>query len=387
MASGHIRKREYKSGVSWQIVIENGVDANGNRIRIYKTVKGTKKEAQKVMTEMLNEIDKGTYIQPNKKTLKEFLEEWIQTFVEPTLSPTTVVGYKSNINGHIIPNLGHIPIQNLNSIQIQKFYNQLANENYKDTGKPLSTRTIQHIHTNLKSALKQAAKIGIIEKNPAEHVIIPKVKKYNAEVYDEDEVRKLLQFIKNTRLEVPVTLAVGLGLRRGEVFGLKWSSIDFDKKELIVESSLAYAEGKLIFKDPKSEAGYRRLKLSESIILMLRAHRLKQKENKLMLGLGYNDKDLVCCKEDGNPIIPGTFSHTFSDFLKDHGFKPIRFHDLRHTHASLLLKYGVSAKVASTRLGHSSIGITLDLYSHVYSDAEVEATNKIEAGIFEKKAL
>lgn len=383
MASGHIRKRKLKNGgVSWQIVIENGVDSNGNRKRIYKTVKGTKKEAQKVLTKMLNEIDNGKYIEPVKTTLGEYLTEWMQTYIEPNLSPTTIVGYKANIFGHVIPNLGEIPIQKLNAMDIQKFYNKLVTEKHPRTKKPLSARTIEHIHANLKSALKQAVKLGIIDKNPAEAVTIPRAKEYKAQVYTEEEVRKLLMYVKGTRLEVPVALEVGLGLRRGEVLGLKWSAIDFKQKKLKVETSLVYVNKEFIFKPPKSSAGERTLIVPDSIIELLKEHKKRQNKLRLALGSEYQNYDLVCCEPDGRPIIPTSFSKRFSTFLKEHELKQIRFHDLRHTNASLLLKYGIAAKVASTRLGHSSIGITLDLYSHIYNEVEIEAANKIERGIF-----
>ncbi|AOT72808.1 tyrosine-type recombinase/integrase [Geosporobacter ferrireducens] len=383
MASGHIRKREYKSGVSWQIVIENGVDEKGERKRIYKSVKGTKKEAQKIMTKILNELNNGTYIEPTKTSFGDFLKEWMETYVEPNLSPTTIVGYKANVFGHIVPNLGHIPLQSLNALDIQKFYNKLSQENHSKTNKPLSARTIEHIHANLKSALKQAVKLGVIERNPAEAVTIPKAKDYKATVYDEEEVKKLLKYVKGTKLEIPVVLGVGLGLRRGEVLGLKWSAIDFEGKKIKVQTSLAYVDKKFIFKSPKSTAGERTLVVSDSILETLKKHKKEQGLYRLMLGATYENNDLVCCEEDGRPTIPGTLSHRFNIFLQEHDFKEIRFHDLRHTHASLLLKYGVAAKVASTRLGHSSIGITLDLYSHVYNEVEEEAANRIETGIFQ----
>lgn len=387
MASGHIRKRQYKSGVSWQIIIENGVDNKGIRKRIYKSVKGTKKEAQKVMTKMLNELNTGTYIEPTKTSVSEYLKEWMKTYIEPNLSPTTIVGYKANVYGHIIPHLGNIPIQNLNAIEIQKFYNKLSKEENPRTKKPLSARTIEHIHANLNSALKQAVKLGIIEKNPIEAVVKPKVKEYKADVYDEDEVKKLLTYVKETRLEVPVSLGVGLGLRRGEVLGLKWSSIDFENKKIKIESNLVYVNKEFIFKSPKSSAGERTLIVPDAIIEMLKKHKKVQNVNRLALGSEYQHNQLVCCEPDGRPIIPGSFSNRFTEFLKQHNLKQIRFHDLRHTHASLLLKYGVAAKVASTRLGHSSIGITLDLYSHIYNEVEVEAANKIESGIFQSSAI
>lgn len=382
MASGHIRKRAYQSGVSWQLIIENGVDSKGERIRIYKSVKGTKKEAQKIMTKMINELNNGSYIEESKMTVGEFLNDWMEVYIIPNLSPTTIVGYKANVYGHIVPHLGHIKIQKLNGNDIQAFYNKLSKEDNPRTKKPLSGRTIEHIHANLSSALKQATRLGITEKNPADVVTLPKVKNYKAVVYDEEGVKELLRHIKGTDIELPVVLGAGLGLRRGEVLGLKWSSIDFASKKMNIESSLVYVNTEFIFKAPKSESGERVLIMPDSLIAILKRHRKEQNINRLALGKEYIDHDLVYCQADGRPFIPSSFSQKFTAFLKKAGLKKIRFHDLRHTHASLLLKYGVSAKVASRRLGHSTIGITMDLYSHVYHEVEVEATEKIEQGIF-----
>lgn len=382
MASGHIRKRQYKSGVSWQIIIEDGLDSKGERIRIYKSLKGTKKEAQKVMAKMLNELNEGSYIEQSKKTVGEYFKEWMEAYILPHLAATTIVGYKSNVFGHIVPALGHIELQKLNGNDIQKFYNKLSKKNNPRTKKPLSPRTIEHIHANLRSGLKQAVKLGMIDRNPADAATIPKVKNYKATVYDEDEVRELLKYVKDTKIEVPVVLGAGLGLRRGEVLGLRWSAINFDTKEMIIDTSLVYVDKEFIFKEPKSDSGERTLIMPDSLIAILKEHRKNQNIYKLALGKEYDNNDLVCCREDGKPIIPGSFSHSFSAFLKEHDLKKIRFHDLRHTNASLLLKYGVPAKVASRRLGHSTIGITMDLYSHVYNESEVEATDKIEMGIF-----
>lgn len=374
--NGHIRKRQNVKGVSWQIVIELGVDNKGKRKRICKTIKGTKKEAQKLMNKMLNDLNTGTYIEPSKINLAKFLRDWLETYVKPNLSPNTTAGYRVNVENHIIPNLGHIHLQQLQPIQIQKMYEQLATK--------LSARSIKYIHVNLREALLQALKMRLIERNPADYVTIPKIKKYHAEVYNEQEVIKLLEEARGTNMEVSISLSVGLGLRRGELLALKWKSIDLEKKLLKVESNLIYIDKKIIFKEPKSESGIRIISIPDGIIEILRKHKIKQKENRLFFGGEYKNMDLVCCNEDGSPIIPGTFSHRFAKFLNDHKLKKIRFHDLRHTNASLMLKYGVPAKVASSRLGHSTIGITLDLYSHIYSEVENEAANKINNGIFSK---
>ena len=333
MASGHIRKRNYKSGPSWQITIEKDIDSQGDRQRIYKTIKGgTKKDAQKVMNEMLNKMNKGTYLEKVKTTVKMYFEEWMETYVVPILSPTTVVSYKANVYGHIIPKLGEMELQKLTATDIQKFYNKLATEKNPRTKKPLSYRTIDHIHANISSALKQAIRLGLIDKNPIDAVIKPKPENYKADVYNEAEVKQLLKRTEGHKLEMQVVLGVGLGLRRGEILGLRWSAINFEEATMKIDTSLAYVEGSVLFKKPKSSAGERTLLVPASIIELLKRHKKKQNENKLLLGAGYSKEDLVCCNEDGSPIIPGTFSHQFARLLENINMKKIRFHDLRHTH-------------------------------------------------------
>lgn len=375
--TGHIRKRTTKKGTSWQIILEKGVDSKGKRIRDYITVEGTKKEAKKILTEKLNDYNKGTYIEPSQMTVEEHLNQWIEVYVRPNLAPNTVSGYVTNIKKYILPHIGLVPLQKLVPLQIQKIYEAMQE-------KKLSPRTIRYVHTTLHEALQYAFRMQLIPRNPSDFVSVPKQVKYKAAVYEEDEVLKMLQAAKDTDMEAPLNLSVGLGLRRGELLALKWSDIDFEKKQLTICRNLVYVDGEYIFKSPKSESGNRTIEMPSSMIPVLKKHRREQMENKLFFGSEYKDDNLVCCKQDGSPYMPGRYSHKFSDFLKRNGLRQIRLHDLRHTNASLMLQYNVPAKVASQRLGHSSIGITLDLYSHVIGDLQTEAAQKIEAGIFTK---
>lgn len=386
MASGHIRKRNWKNGANWQVVIDLGLDVKGNRQRIYKTVKGTKKDAEKLKTKLLHEIDTGSYKEPCEMTVEEYLQSWLKNYTT-MLSPTTANGYRTNIEVHVIPVLGRIMLQKLSALDIQGFYNCLLETNHARTGKPLSTRTVEHIHANLKSALRKAIQMGLIDRNPMDAVVKPKVKEYRADVYTEDEVKRLLESTKDSWLEVPVLLGVGLGLRRGEVLALRWDCVDFGKSTIRVERSLIYVKGQISFKSPKSEAGERSLVVPASIMEVLRRHRTAQAKHRLKAGDLYADHDLVVCEPDGRPVVPSNLSNRFKAMLASAGFKILRFHDLRHTHASLLLKYGVAAKVASSRLGHSNVGITLDLYSHIYSEMEEDVAKKIDMNIFNAGAV
>lgn len=375
--TGHIRKRETKSGVTSQIILEKGVDSKGNRIREYITVKGSKKEAQRILTEKIAEFNKGVFIELSKITVAEHLEHWVKTYVKPNLSPATTKGYEVNINNHIIPYIGKVPLQKLNPLQVQRMFEQLQ-------AKKLAPRTIKYIHSTLREALQHAFKMELIPRNPSDYVTLPKNVKFRSNAYNEDESIQMLEAAKDTIMEAPLHLAVGLGLRRGELLALRWEDINFDTNNISIVQNLVYVDGQYFFRQPKSESGRRTIEMPSSLSAILKKHRKKQLEYKLLYGTEYKDADLVCCKPEGSPYNPGSYSHKFNSFLKSKGLRHIRLHDLRHTNASLMLQYNVPAKVASQRLGHSSIGITLDLYSHVMGDLQTQAAQKLDEGLYKK---
>lgn len=375
--TGHIRKRVNKTGITCQIILDKGVDLQGRRIRDYITVNGTKREAQQILSEKLNEYNKGTYIEPSEITVDQHLEQWLDTYVRRNLAPYTVDGYTTNIKRYILPYIGTVKLQKLMPLQVQRMYDELQKKGY-------SPRTIRYAHTTLREALQHAFKMQLIPRNPADFVTLPKQVKYKAKVYEEDEVLKMLEAAKGSEMEAPLNLAVGLGLRRGELLALKWCDIDFEKNQITICRNLVYSNKEYIFRSPKSESGNRVIEMPSGLAAILKRHRKRQLEDKLFFGTQYVDEDLVCCRLDGSPYRPGSYSHKFERFLKSKGLRRIRLHDLRHTNASLMLMYNVPAKVASQLLGHSSIGITLDLYSHVIGELQTEAARKIDTGIFKK---
>jgi integrase len=381
---GNIRKRVYKSGTTWQIIIELGIDENGKRKRMFKSTHGTRKEAEKEMQKMLNELDGGTFVKDTKITVASYLRNWIKIYVEPNLAPTTIDGYRSNVENYIIPRIGTILLQKLSPMHLHDMYLKLLDNGRLDGRGGLSPTTIRAIHRTLGKALDQALRMEQIKRNVSALVTIPKLKKYKAEVYDEAEIINLLNIAKGTEMEVPITLGATLGLRRGEILGLKWSDINLKEGKITINNNLVSTSSGAVFTTPKTDKSCRTLELSEGILNLLKKHRLSQKENKLKLGDAYKDNDLVCCYADGSLYQPKNFSKKFAWFLKSKGLKHIRLHDLRHSNATLMLTYGIPAKVASERLGHSSIGITLDLYSHVTSSMQKEVSDKIENGIFNR---
>ena len=368
--NGHIRKRETQQGVSWQVILDRGEDNNGKRLRNYYTF-STKKEAQAALNGKIAEYNKGAYIEPSRMTVKECAEEWMKVQVCPRLAANTIHGYAVNLERHTIPYIGNIPVQKLTATMIQEMYQKLEE-------KGLSPRSIRYVHTTLHEALNYAYRMQIISKNPAEFVSVPKQQKYEAQVYDKKEVGQLLEAAKGTSLDMPIRLAVGLGLRRGELLALQWEDVDFEENTVYVHRNLTCINNQYLFGEPKTKSGIRKLSAPPSLMEALKHHKVRQMENKLAFGKDYQDNHLICCRPDGKPIHTATFSQEFNRFLKSHGLKHIRLHDLRHTNATLMLQMGVPAKVASERLGHANISITLDTYTHVVKELNQEAAEKLE---------
>lgn len=376
-----------KRGKKWTVVVDIGRDNNGKRKQKWFSGFRTKKEAESELAKIINQIESNTFISPDKMTLAEYLKSWLTDYVEVNLAPATVAGYKVNIEGHVIPVIGHIQLQKLQPSHIQKFYNEKLKNGRLDGKGGLSGKSVIYIHRNLREALNYAMKQQLVTRNVADMVELPKQKKYNATFLNEHEVQHLLKAFEDTMYYIPVLLAVGLGLRRGEALGLRWKDVDFDNKTIKIEQSLIPTKEGLLFHDPKTEGSKRVITAPNSIINMLSKEKARQEENKEFVGVGYNNLDLVVCYNDGSPLHPATFSHNFAKILKKNNLQHLRFHDLRHTNATLMLKQNIPAKVASERLGHSTIGITLDLYSHVLKEMQEEAANRLEELIFKKEEV
>lgn len=369
---GSIRKRGNTYSIIYYMM------ENGKKKQKWISGFKTKKEAQDRLTEILSQLRNNSYISPSKTTLGEYLSIWLEEYAKPNIAITTYAGYAVNINKHINPYIGNIPIQELQPLQIQKLYNLLSKEgNYNGKG-GLSPRSIQYIHMVLKQALKKAYELQLIPRNVADMVKIPKQKKYIPNFLYEEEIPILLEIFKSTNIYMPVLLAVGIGLRRGEALALKWHNVDLENKIIFITENLIPTKEGIKFSTPKTEASQREIVVPETIINELVKLKEKQIANKKILGNEYIDNDLVCCYDNGKNFSPGAVSHLFSDILKLNNFRHIRFHDLRHTNATLMLNADISPKVASARLGHSKVNTTLDIYSHVEKKKQEESAKKLD---------
>lgn len=375
----------FKRGKTYSIIIETGRDINGKRQQKWFSGYKTKKEAEKEMVKLLNQLETNTFINPEKITLAEYLKQWLSDYVEVNLAQKTIEGYKVNIERHIIPAIGSILLQKLQPIHIQRFYKEKL-ENGRINGKGgLSAKSVIYIHRVLRKALAQAVRMQLVPRNAADAVDLPRVKPFRASFLDENQVIELLDAFRDTEIYIPVLLAVGVGLRRGEALGLQWKDIDFQNKTISISRSLLPSAKGLIFHEPKTLNSNRVVKLPQTILDELQKQKEKQDSFKAIAGNAYHDNDLITCYQNGSPINPASFSHTFARVLKRKNLQHIRFHDLRHSNATLMLKYNIPSKVASERLGHSKIGITLDLYSHVLDEMQEDAAKKLEEGLFKPK--
>lgn len=245
-----------------------------------------------------------------------------------------------------------------------------------------SPYSLKKLHLILKAALDKAVDVELINSNPALKVSIKKCERYDASVYSSDELKGLLHKVTGSDLEVPVNLLVGLGIRRGELCGLSWNDFDFENKTVTISKSLAQVGHDLFLKEPKTKNGKRTIAVPETLIKLLKKHKVNQNLSKLKYGEKYIDNEMVICYEDGSYYRPDTLTRRFSKFIKDNNMKKIRLHDLRHSHATVLLSMGVSAKVAQQRLGHGSVATTLDIYSHVLDNVQQETAEQFDNEIF-----
>ena len=345
----------------------------------------TRAEVQVKLTETLHAQQKGTALEPAKTMFLEWLDQWLVEYKKPRLRPLTYESYALMIRAHIGPDLGKVPLSKLQPNMLQSFYNEKLERGRKDGSGGLSSRTVRYLHTIIRQALQQAVKEGLLFRNPADATSPPTVKTKEINPLTEDELIVFQRAAEGDRFLVAYQLAAATGFRRGELLGLCWDCVNLETGQLIVRRQLLIINGSLTLDgSTKSKSGRRSVPVSESLVTMLRAHKTKQAREKLKAGSAYQDKGLVFCHTDGSPIIPAEFTRRFQRALKKAGLEKRRLHDLRHTHASLLLAKGVHPKVVQERLGHSSITMTLDLYSHLAPGMQETAAASIDS-IFDTK--
>ena len=377
---GHVRER---SPGNWAIVLDVGErdPRTGKKKRKWHSFKGTKREAQKECARLIAELDAGRYIEPSKMTVAEYFKKWLK-HVEPHVTPKTHERYTELLQKNLEPQIGSLTMAKLRVSDMDEAFSTALASGRRDGKGGLSPRTVHHIRRVAHKAFAQAVVWDLMVKNPVAATTAPKVERKQMTAYDGSQLTAMLTAVRPTRMYIPAMLAVMCGLRRGEICALRWKNVELgdNLRQLAVVESAEQTDEGVRYKEPKSGRA-RVVALSKTVVAELRAHRARQAEEQLRLGIRVDGDSFVIAQVDGSPIQPRSMTHEWVRIIGKTTLPRIRFHDLRHTHATQLLASGVHPKVASERLGHSTIGITLDLYSHVMPGMQADAAEQVDGAL------
>jgi integrase len=360
-----------KEGSSWYFQAELGIDlVTGKRKRKKQRGFKTKREAEKALSLVEAEVNKGTYFEPSKMLYKDYIEQWFKG-KQTTLGQQTKTVYRGNINHRIIPKLGQIQLAHITPLVIQNYVNELKEEG-------LANATISKLLKMIKSSLENAKDLELISKNPAKKIKIPVDTPTVMNVWNQEEVIKFLSFAKTNPYFLVFHLAIFTGMRQGEILGLRWEDVDFEKGVINIRQTLSH-DGKTFLAGAKTKTSIRTISLAKETLVLLKTHKLTFNKKRLLLGCSFIDKDLVNCTSIGNQLNPANLRRSFIKLTEGAKVPKIRFHDLRHTHATLLIQNGTNVKVVAERLGHSNVKITLDCYYHVMPNMQKEVAIQVSS--------
>jgi len=359
---GYIEQR----GKGFRLMVYTGRDpVTGKKRYRTETVRGTKRQAQKRLAEIVTEVGRGILTQPSRMTLREYLLHWLEDYARVNVRPNTYQRYEEICRLHLIPALGGITLRELQPAHIQGYYSRAQAEGRHDGKGGLSKRTVNHHHRLLYEALKHAVKQELVVRNAAEAATPPRAEHVEMKTLDKAGLDQLLEASRGTPYYAVFYTAAYTGCRRSEILALRWERVNLDIGFLeVVESLHQLRNREIVFSPPKSQRSRRRIFLPPSLSIVLREHKARQESIREQMGLSPpGPKDLVFSKPDGSYIPPNTITSAFRHIAQKLGFNG-NFHSLRHTHATLLLERNVHPKVVSERLGHATVALTLDTYSH-----------------------
>lgn len=370
----------------YRVFIELPPRADGRRRRESCTVRGSLEQAKVRRAELIAARSKGTYVGRCDQRLDHYLESWL-SWKRSRVSERTWERYTTLLEGSVAPALGHIRLQDLSSQHLDDYYAAcLKSERGQRKHSKLSPTTVHHRHVALKMALKRAVELGMLVRNPADFTQPPRPNRPEMRVLGESEVARMLRALAGTPAELVGRLALMTGARLGELLALRWSDLDLDAgvmyvRQTLVEHLRSHDDPTWYsFKEPKSGTG-RPVDLDAGTIAGLKEHRKVQAQTRLRLGVAWSALDLVISNCIGEPVRPSTASAQFRAVARAQGFETLRFHDTRHTHATILLKTGVAPHVVSKRLGHASVAFTLQVYSWVLPGQQREAAEGFAAAV------
>ncbi|NTW04566.1 MAG: site-specific integrase [Peptococcaceae bacterium] len=380
-----------KGGNNWILFASAGNDIKGKRIRPTKAFIGTERQALKAATIFEDEVKNGRYCVASKEfTLAEFTKIWFEDYADKQLAPKTVHKYREMLNSRILPTIGNLKMDKIKPMVINRFMGDLADMPRLDK-KPgkLSSQTLKHYFRCISAILQDAVEWDIIPENPCLRVKPPRVTKVKIKVYDEDETLALLDALETAKIKhkALVWLEFATGLREGEMMGLEWKDIDFDENTISIERASQYLPNLGVFtKLPKNEGSKRVIAIPKNVAELLKQYRVEWLEDRLKLGDLWKGSDRLFVTWDGDhghPYWPGQW---LAKFLKDNNLKHCSFHSLRHLNATMSIKVGVPLKNISSRLGHTDIGTTANIYADALKSVDREAAEKLGAMLERKSA-
>jgi integrase len=336
----------------------------------------TREEVRRLLADALSAREHGTLADTRGLTLGSFLDIWLSEVAKPSVRHWTYKGYEVHVRLHLKPALGRLPLDRVEPTHVQSLLNAKLKSG-------LSPKSVRYILGTLRTALNQANRWGYISRNPAALVDGPRVERYEIQPLSLDEARTFLAAIKGDRLQALYSVALTMGLRQGEALGLRWQDVDLSAGTLRVSKQLQRIDGEFKLVEPKTSRSRRTLALPATAIYELKDHCLKQRDERMAAGARWSDMDLVFTRPDGGPLDGTVVTHQFHRLLDKAGLPQRRFHDLRHSCATLLLAQGVSPRVVMEILGHSQIALTMNTYTHVLPELKRDAARRMDEAIRE----
>jgi integrase len=331
----------------------------------------TRKEVADRLHQALQEQKQGILVNGPQQKLEDYLEFWLEEVHKPAIKLTAYLRYRALLNHHIIPDLGYILLQKLTVRHIQSFYTKKLKEG-------LSAQTVHILHAILHKALHDATLSNLIARNVSDHVTLPRIEKHETRTLTAQQAQKLLEVVQGHPLEALFIMALTTGMRQGELIGLRWQDINFAQSSIYINRTVSYAaKHKFIISEPKTTSSRRKIAIPSFLIEVLKKHHVTQREVREKSSVRWKDNDLVFCNARGEFLHPASLVWTFRNLLTKAGLERIRFHDLRHSAATILLTLGVHPKVVQELLGHSTIRMTMDTYSHVLPSIQADAIDRL----------
>jgi site-specific recombinase XerD/predicted RNA-binding Zn-ribbon protein involved in translation (DUF1610 family) len=345
----------------------------------------TQKECQAAMNKLLVAVEQQTYTAPTKATVKQYLtKEWLPA-VKATIRPSTYNSYVQHVECHIVPHIGAVKLQKLSGSQVNALYAKLAESGGLDGKKGLSPQTIHHVHACLHKACKDAVRWGQLSRNPLDAADPPRAKGDSTremKTWTKEQLKAFLEAVREDRLS-PLWHTIAMtGMRRGEALGLRWIDVDLEAGRLSIRRALIPINRDVVVSEPKTAKGRRVVALDSGTVEVLKGQAARQLEERSNWDEGWVESGLVFTAENGAALDPESISRYWRQAVKKTMLPTIRLHDLRHTHATLALQAGVHPKVVSERLGHATVSITLDTYSHAIPAMQEEAAALIAGLVF-----